>query len=203
MKAPVLVPLLAAGIVLLGCADTPTEPEPMPPAAGFDFLNGPEMPGVSFVMRFSANDTWQLGTQSVEDQLFTIYGGAAEISYCGGAGAPEYSVQWNDLETALNIVALKKKFTIYVYEFFDEYPPDFCGYLATNWAYHGTATYNEVSHESLANGNVSWKWTMNGMVEDQSGNPYTYHETQHYVRDANGNGGWITESIKVRPQGGS
>lgn len=202
MKAPVLVPVLAAAFVLLGCSDTPTGPEEATPEnLVFDFLNGPAFPGHSHVMRFSEDETWQLATQSDEVQLFTVYGDPTQIFDCGGAGNPEFSVQWNDVEHALNIVALKKKFTIYVYEYFSQQPPDFCGYLATNWAYRGTVSYNEVYHRNEQNGNRSWKWTTNGVVEDPSGKLYSYLEQQHFVRDANGFGGWITETIKVTPRG--
>jgi hypothetical protein len=204
MKAPLLIPLLAVGFVLVGCSDTPpTEPfeRPADAEAGFDFLNGTQVPGQSHVVRFGADETWMLSTQSGEAELFTVYGDPTEAFNCGGSGNPEFSVQWNEMEYALNILALKKDFTIYVYEFFDVFPPDFCAFLADDWAYRGTVSYNEVYHDNGTNGNRSWKWTTNGAVEDQGGNPYSYHELQHLVRDANGFGGWIKEDIKVTPRG--
>jgi len=206
MKAPYLVPLLAAGFVLVGCSEQPTAldnsgrsetgAEPV-----FDFMNGPDMPGQSHLVRFAADEQWLLSTQSFEDQLFTVYGDPSVTFFCGGAGNPAYSVQWNDIEGVINILALKKRFTIYVYEMFAVPPADFCDFLANDWAYRGTVSYNEIYHESRQNGNVSWKWTTNGVVYDQDGEPYSFHELQHFARDANFNGAWLKEDIKVRPRG--
>ena len=204
MKAPLLVPLLAASFGLVGCSDRPpTEPvvEPADAGAHFDFLNGPEAPGQSHLFRFGADEEWMLSTQSDQAQLFTAYGDPTEMFQCGGAGNPEFSVQWNEIENVLNIVAGKKDFTIYVYEYFNVFPPNFCAYLESNWAYRGTASYREVYHDNSGNGNRSWKWTTNGVVYDPDGNPYSFHESQHLVRDANGFGGWIKEDIKVTPRG--
>lgn len=204
MKAPsILVALTAACLGIPGCSETTTTgPEPAAPETlAFDFLNGPEFPGQSHVFRFAADENWMLSTQSDEDQLFTVYGDPTVASFCGGAGNPEFSIQWNNMEHALNIVALKKDFTIYVYEYFSQSPPDFCAYLATNWAYRGTVSYNEVFHRNRENGNRSWKWTVTGVVTDPDGNEYSYFELQHLVRDATGSGGWISEDINVVPRG--
>ena len=203
MRAPtILVVLAAACFGFPGCSETVSGPDSaVPEGLAFDFLNGPEFPGQSHVFRFAADETWMLSTQSDEARLFTVYGDPTTQFFCGGAGNPEFSVQWNDVEHALNIVALKKDFTIYVYEYFNQFPPDFCAYLATNWAYRGTVSYNEVFHRNRETANRSWKWTTTGVVTDPDGNEYSYLEVQHLLRDANGSGGWITETIQVTPRG--
>jgi hypothetical protein len=207
MKAPYLVPLLAAGFVLAGCAEPTTAPEQVDTGLdsqpAFDFSNGPEMPGQSHLLRFAADEEWLLSTQSNDDQLFTVYGDPSETFFCGGAGNPEFSVQWNDIDDAVSSIAMKKDFTIYVYEFFSQPPADFCDYLATNWAYRGTVSLTETYHDSRVNGTQTWRWTVNGIVYDQDGNPYTFHELQHFARDATFNGAWLSEDIKVTPRGGN
>ena len=49
MKAPYLIPLLAAGFVLVGCSEQPTGPDHPDPFAtsSFDFSSQPEIPGQS------------------------------------------------------------------------------------------------------------------------------------------------------------
>jgi hypothetical protein len=208
------VAALFAGLALAACSEDtsplapgagPVAPEAITPSV----TDGPAMPGHSHLIRLGLQE-WIVSTQDPEAEVFTIYGNPEEIFNCGGGGGPEYSVQFNEFETAAgrmrNLLAQGDEINIYVYDFFG--PEDlmgrtFCQYFAEEWKYRGVVHTIETFHRNLIENNSAWQWTTNGTVYDTDGAPYSYHEIQKFRRASNGNAaGWLKESITVTPKGG-
>ena len=212
MRVSTFLPVALAGALLASCeTDAPvTEPTSHGVGISASVTSGPGMPGHSHLIRIGIPE-WTISTADPDAEMFTIYGNPTEIFDCGGPGGAEYSVQFNELELAMgrmrNLLAQGSEIELYVYDFFT--PDDlggrtFCEYFEQEWKYRGTVNYTEMFHRNLVENNTAWHWNTNGTVEDMDGNPYSYHESQVFVRAANGNGSaWIKESIMGTPRGNS
>lgn len=212
MRTPLAFAGLAAGLLLAGCdagapvADSPTARTA--PAGGVANLvaDGPGTPGHSHLVRIG--EEWVVSTADPAREVFTLYVDPATMAYCGGSSDPEHSVQYNELDLVngrmRNILDQGRQLPVYVYDFFtveDMAGRTWCQYVAEEWKYRGTVDYTEQFHRNLIENNTAWQWNANGIVYDAAGNPYSFHESQHVVRPADGSVTWLKEDIIVTPRG--
>lgn len=212
MFRPTLFPaaVLATALVLTACDRSGLTDALDTDGILASVTSGPGIPGESHLMRIGVQE-WTISTADPDHELFTIYANPAEQFFCGGPGGPEFSVQFNAIETAMgtmvNHLAQGSDIELYVYDFFDESDlmgRTLCEYFEQEWKYRGTVHYAEMFHRNRIANNTAWHWASNGTVNDRDGAPYSFSELQVFTRAANGNkAGWIKERITVTPRGGN
>ena len=210
MRVSTFLPVALAGAFLAACeANTPvTEPPSADAGISTSVTSGPGMPGHSHLIRIGIAE-WVISTADPDAEMFTIYGNPTMIFDCGGPGGAEYSVQFNELELAMgrmrNILAQGSEVELYVYDFFT--PDDLVdGPSASTSSKNGSTGARSIT---LRCSTGTWYrttprgiGTRTALSKTSRWEHISFHESQLFVRAANGNGSaWIKESIMVTPRG--
>jgi hypothetical protein len=191
-----LVVLLAL-FVSVSCDQQPSEPlgeQTVAEAPGFNFMNGPEVPGKAPVSRFVMEDThyWCTSTDPERDLIATRYD-PFEFFCLGDPAHPDWDIQAIN-HSRNNYSGQGFDTPIYVYSFTDWITaPDWCAFLDTGWLYQGTVDFraNETWNGDESEG--MFQFRANGVVYDQDGNKHSYREHQKL----NPTQGWTHEDIVV------
>jgi hypothetical protein len=191
-----LVVLLAL-FVSVSCDQQPSEPlgeQTVAETPGFNFMNGPEVPGKAPVSRFVMEDThyWCTSTDPERDLIATRYD-PFEFFCLGDPAHPDWEIQTIN-HSRNNYSGQGFDTPIYVYSFTDWITaPDWCAFLDTGWLYQGTVDFraNETWNGDESEG--MFQFRANGVVYDQDGNKHSYREHQKL----NPTQGWTHEDIVV------
>lgn len=208
MRRRILVPVLLAGLAVAGCEQEPVGPtvDPSAEPATLSFLNGPENPGNSGVVRFE--DVTLVFTSDPQRDLIATHYQSDDWTLCGGANGFETAeIQWVTNPRGV-FEAIRQLFKIddapvLIYRT-SEQPGwgDFaaqCAFLADGWLYRGThrAVANDNDLFGTGPGANSFGWRAHGTVFDHDGNECRYTEIQKAVILPDGEERWIREDIEV------
>ncbi len=172
MRARIPIVLTCAALLAVACQDTPTDPVEQPDATApaFNFMNGPEAPGV--VVRYESGQAWfDIFEETPQDEPWVVWLGIAPDeapALCGGAG---FTTPWDvqsvasqqGQQTIIHEMNKNAGVTAFLFsEFFDNYMIGGPVYAFCNSAVIAAGTANgRINHTPAAkyvrfNGTVDW-----------------------------------------------
>jgi hypothetical protein len=207
MRWRISLTLALIAFVGTACDQQPVEPtaEEVVDAPVFNFTNGPENPGNSWIAREAGWDDicfWCETSDPPGSRLFAAHYQADDVSYCGGSS--NWKTPW-DYQGGVNgggVHYLSQTFDqpLFIYDMDALYtacatfPEPCCTFLATGWLYQGT--HDMVALERYQDNSEYAQMKGNGFVYDPDGNQYRYREHQKVYYTTEGDD-WTHEEIAV------